>query len=297
MKIQTESFLMIFFKKLGFDSIAWSLRRLYCPVKKDHLVLEIGSGGNPYFRANVLCDAYFETIERYFEPLIYDRPTILAFAENLPFKDNVFDFVIASHVLEHSTEPERFLKELQRVAKAGYIETPDAVMERLTHYSFHRLEITEREGNLIIRKKKNYIQDEELAELFDQKAINVFPEIISKHPFHFHTRFYWGKENGGIRFRVINPEYQFDWESPKNAKDFKADAKKFGISSYIKSKALFVLRKIFSQNRRNRRINLADLMMCVGCGKSNFNFNGSEAMCQDCGKRYIIFGTNFNYGT
>ena len=92
--MKLESFLMHFFRILGFDSLAWSLRRFYCPVKKNDLVLEVGSGGNPYFRSNVLCDAYFETIERHFEPLVSDRPTVLAFTENLPFKDNVFDAVI-----------------------------------------------------------------------------------------------------------------------------------------------------------------------------------------------------------
>jgi hypothetical protein len=85
--IKIESRAMRLFRKLGFNSIAWSLRRLHCPVKKTDLVLEVGSGGNPYFCANVLCDAYFETQERFFARLVCDRPTVIASAENLPFKD------------------------------------------------------------------------------------------------------------------------------------------------------------------------------------------------------------------
>jgi len=50
---------------LGWDSVAWSLRRLHCPVGRDALVLEVGSGGNPYFRANVLSDAYEDTRQRH----------------------------------------------------------------------------------------------------------------------------------------------------------------------------------------------------------------------------------------
>ena len=82
-KIKSESKLMRFFRQIGMDSVAWSLRRLYCPVNQNDLVLEVGSGGSPYFRANVLCDAFEETGERYYAPLIKDRPTIIAFASGI----------------------------------------------------------------------------------------------------------------------------------------------------------------------------------------------------------------------
>ena len=160
-----RSNLMNFFSALGLNKISWSLRRLHCPVAKDDLVLEVGSGDSPYFRSNILCDPYFETQERHYEKLVTDRITINAFAEQLPFKDNSFDFLIASHVFEHSKEPEKFISEIQRVSKAGYIEVPDAFMERLTNYKDHKIEITERDNTLIIRKKKDYIQDQELTEL------------------------------------------------------------------------------------------------------------------------------------
>lgn len=133
--------------------IQWSLRRLTIPVESAALVLEVGSGGNPYPRSNVLIDAYEETRERFWAPLVHDRPTVLSPGENLPFKDKIFDFVIAAHVLEHTPHPEKFLAELQRVARAGFIETPDAFMERINPYKDHRLEVTLRDGALLIRKK------------------------------------------------------------------------------------------------------------------------------------------------
>jgi len=290
MKIKSESRAMKFFKKAGLDSIAWSLRRLYCPVKKVDLILEVGSGGNPYFRANVLCDAYTETQERFFTPLIYDRPIIITTVENLPFKDNTFDFVIASHVLEHSMDPQKFLEEIQRVGKAGYIEVPDAIMERLTHYSFHRLEINKRGEKLLIRKKKGFIQDEELAELFDYKAIKVFPEIISKYPFHFHVRYYWSKDEGGIKYEVINPEYEFDWDLPILNKD--AIKNKFNLKDFLKKQSLLFIRKLFSQNKRNRTINIIKLMRCNKCKKNNFEWNDkkTEICCKICGEKYAVYG-------
>ncbi|MEK7635656.1 MAG: class I SAM-dependent methyltransferase [Patescibacteria group bacterium] len=293
--MKTESFLMRFFKRNGLDSIAWSLRRIYCPVKKTDLVLEVGSGGNPYFRANILCDAYFETQERFFVPLIYDRPTIIASAENLPFKNDAFDFVIASHVLEHSTNPKKFLEEIQRVGKAGYIEVPDAFMERLTHYTFHRTEITERNGELLIRKKKNFIQDKELVELFDYKASRVFPELISRHPFHFHVRYYWRKDEGGIRFGMINPEYKFDWDFPVTNKNVVKN--KFNLNNFLKKQILLLLRILFSQNKRNKDINIIKLMMCNKCKENNsieLNKEKASVNCRICGEKYVVYGIKNN---
>lgn len=284
--IKNESSIMLLFKKLGLDSIAWSLRRIYCPVSKTDLVLEVGSGGNPYFRANVLCDAYFESSERFFAPLIYDRPTIIAPAENLPFKDGSFDFVIASHVLEHSADPEKFLSELQRVAKAGYIEVPDAFMERLTHYGFHRLEITDVDDTLVIQKKKNHIHDQEIVNLFS-KTKSIFPEWVQKHPFQFHVRYYWSKDTGGIKYKIINPEYKFDWDILVGKNDLKD---KFRLGTFLKTKTLSLIRRFFSQNKINRKINVLNLMICNKCKKSDLELKEFHAVCKNCFEKYSIYG-------
>ena len=66
--LNSESGLMRFFRGIGMESIAWALRRLHCPVAPDALVLEVGSGGNPYAGAKV-ADAYEETRERHWAPL------------------------------------------------------------------------------------------------------------------------------------------------------------------------------------------------------------------------------------
>lgn len=45
--------------------------------------------------------------------------------ETIPFDDESFDFVYATHVLEHVLEPRRFLKELRRVSRGQiFIEVP-----------------------------------------------------------------------------------------------------------------------------------------------------------------------------
>ena len=51
--------------------------------------------------------------------------------QNLPFKDKEFDYVILSHVLEHVPNIFEFTKEVERVAKAGYIELPTKLADNL----------------------------------------------------------------------------------------------------------------------------------------------------------------------
>jgi len=50
--------------------------------------------------------------------------------------------------------PEIFLSELQRVGKAGYIKTPNALFERLHPYNIHCLEIV-KTGDMLHIYKKN----------------------------------------------------------------------------------------------------------------------------------------------
>ena len=286
-KIQTESKTMQFFRAIGMDSIAWPLRRLYCPVNKNDLVLEVGSGGNPYFRANVLCDAYEETQERLFVPLVNDRPTVMAFVEQLPFQDDSFDFIIASHVLEHSAHPVKFLSEIQRVARAGYIEVPDAFMERLTHYNFHRLEITDKDGELVIRKKKNHIQDDEIVGLFHNKAMHIFPNWVARYPFDFHVRYYWEKKNGGIKYTVINPECPADWLAPQLVMNLNPPQQ--SIMARIKQQTLKIVRELFSQKARNNSINLLELLQCPLCKGDQFTLDDSDATCTKCNTSFTVF--------
>ena len=210
--LRPESAAMRWLRHAGLESLAWSLRRLHCPVPPGALVLEVGSGGNPYPRANVLLDAYEETRERHWVPLKLGRPFVFGFAERLPFRDKAFDFVIASHVLEHSSDPARFLGELQRVASAGYIEVPDAFMERVNPYRDHRLEITQRDRGLVIRKKARWRQDLDLVELYEDRVKPLLAaKLIPRHPFAFHVRHYWEEE---IRFTIVDTDIDSSWPPP-----------------------------------------------------------------------------------
>ena len=220
--------LMRIFLRLGLPSVAWSLRRLHVPIQPSALCLEVGSGGNPYFRSNVLLDAYLDTRQRHHEALIADRPTVIGKVENLPFKDKAFDFVIASHVLEHSSNPEVFLSELMRVGKAGYIEVPDALMERLNPYLDHRLELTLRKNTLKIRKKNAWCLDPQLDELYQGGAGSIIAtKTIPKFPLISCADVL---ENE-IDYEVLNPDADAAWAPQASKSSVEQKSMRYQVSS------------------------------------------------------------------
>jgi SAM-dependent methyltransferase len=258
--------------------IQWSFRRLTIPVERSALVLEVGSGGNPYPRSNVLIDAYEKTRERFWAPLVHDRPTVLSFGENLPFKDNAFDYVIAAHVLEHTPHPEKFLAELQRVARAGFIETPDAFMERINPYKDHRLEVTVRDDGLVIRKKPAWIYDADLVELYEKRAKTIITrETIPRHAAEFHMRHFWKDK---IEFTVVNPEVDASWAPP--AADSNA-AQQLGIKAKLRLSILGMIRRWFSQGGRNAKLDIVPLMRCPKCHSEQIERKSAdELVCMGC---------------
>ena len=274
---------MRLFRRLGFEGLAWSLRRLHCPVGPDALVLEVGSGGNPYARANVLLDAYETTGERHWVPLLVDRPTVLGFVERLPFRDKAFDFVIASHVLEHSYNPAGFLEELQRVAQGGYIEVPDAFMERINPYRDHRLEITVRHDRLRIRNKAAWRPDPDLVELYEDRAKRIMTRnVIPRHPFTFHVRYYWREK---IEYEIVNPETRPSLEATK---DRAGPLQEPNARGRVNAALSMLVRHLFSQRRRNSKIDLVTLLRCTECYRSALRFDKEALFCMQCGRVYPV---------
>jgi uncharacterized protein YbaR (Trm112 family)/SAM-dependent methyltransferase len=280
-----ESSAMRFLRSLGFERVAWSLRRLHCPVAKDALVLEVGSGGKPYPRADVLLDAYENSRERNWAPLIADRPTVLGFVEQLPFRDKVFDFVIASHVLEHSRDPEQFIAELQRVAKAGYIEVPDAFFERINPLLDHHLEITQRDGRLMIRKKAAPVVDHNLVELYEDRAkAYVTTELFVGHPFAFHVRYYW---QGNINYVVVNPEVDATWVAQvEDAPAFATSLLGSSLRHRVQGAVLKLIQKISGGRRRD--IDLKKLLRCPACTNEELVSKPEQVHCGKCNRTYPV---------
>jgi SAM-dependent methyltransferase len=129
------------------------------------LVLEIGSGDNPNPRSNVLVDRFVGSDNRERGgDLVVDRPFVVADAHHLPFRDGAFAYTICSHILEHMDDPAQFARELSRVSRAGYVQSPSEIAERMFHWSFHRWYVN-RVGDTLVLHPRD--PDEPFGEFFD----------------------------------------------------------------------------------------------------------------------------------
>ena len=104
------------------------------------LVLDVGGWASPFERADWVLDLLpYDTRGLYG----YDRATAVErFTERTwlqrdicdhdpwPFADNQFDFVVCAQTLEDLRDPVWVCRELQRVARAGYIECPSRAEEQ-----------------------------------------------------------------------------------------------------------------------------------------------------------------------
>ena len=139
-------------------------------IRKQHKVVEIGSGHNPTIRANVIVEKYInDNTHRCGNIKIYPHQIFInADGENMPFENKEFDYAICCQVLEHVDHPAKFISELCRVAKRGYIETPSLIGEFLFPKKAHRWVILDIDQKLVIFEKAqipgNYIKD--YGELF-----------------------------------------------------------------------------------------------------------------------------------
>src|SRR6187431_958755 len=97
-------------------------RRIVIPADAESLVLDVGSGDKPHWRADVLVDRYISAEhagQRSGRAAArVSRPLFDADAAALPFADGVFDYAICSHVLEHVPDPAAVVAELTRIARA-----------------------------------------------------------------------------------------------------------------------------------------------------------------------------------
>jgi ubiquinone/menaquinone biosynthesis C-methylase UbiE len=123
-------------------------------------ILDIGCGYSANKYATTICDV--QDLSNFYK----DKNFIKLNDKILPFKDNEFDFVITSHVLEHVDGFSFFISELERVSDKGYIELP-----------------TKLEDNLVFENKKDHLWhmefDDDKSELIISKKIQIFEPILS----------------------------------------------------------------------------------------------------------------------
>ena len=123
---------------------------------KSWKILDIGCGYTAHKNASVVCD--IQDLSH-----VYKEKNFVKLTSNiLPFRDKEFDFVIASHVIEHVKDVEVFIQELQRVSSKGYIELPtkledNLVFENKKDHLWH-MEFDDDKNKLIVSKKTQFLE-------------------------------------------------------------------------------------------------------------------------------------------
>jgi len=116
-------------------------------LPKDGIILDLGSGHHPVPHATILADFFPDDTVHRASAIIEDRPLIICSVDRVPILPKKIDFVICSHIVEHVDSPIRAGRELGRIAKAGYIETPAYGKDIIVGTgNMHKWQIVEFEG-------------------------------------------------------------------------------------------------------------------------------------------------------
>src|SRR5215467_9169764 len=153
-------------------------------------VLEIGPGHCPFKRADTFVDFAPWPIPGV-DPAKLVKCDIAT--EPLPFPDKSFNFVYCRHVLEDMWNPFHLIKEMERVGRSGYIETPSPIAELCRGvdggsppwrgYNHHRYVVWVHQGEL--RFVSKYPLIEYLPEIMG------VDRLLREGPIYWNTYFLW----------------------------------------------------------------------------------------------------------
>lgn len=169
-------------------------------VDKNSLVVDIGSGDKPFWRADVFVDKLsLGNVQRTTKTNTIKNlgKFVDSDVNKLPFKNKAFDFAFSSHLLEHVEDPGRAIGEMTRIARSGYLEVPNGVLEVMSPFNSHLWFVFEDQGKLVFYRKSK-----KLHAVLKNNSINYSKHLgqISE-PF---IRVYWNKS---IKYEIVN-EYE-----------------------------------------------------------------------------------------
>ena len=154
-------------------------------------ILDLGCGYRANKNATVISD--IQDLSNFYQ----DKKFIKIHEKKLPFKDKEFDFVIASHVIEHVEDLQFFIREIERISNKGYIELPTRLGDNLVfenkndHIWWFLYDDT---TNQLIASKRNQLIDPfitvSMAKLFEETFRESFVIELS-----------WDKK---IEYRIDN---------------------------------------------------------------------------------------------
>jgi SAM-dependent methyltransferase len=207
-------------------------RRIAVPVDDDALVLDVGSGDKPSWRADVLLDRYTgaeHSAQRSGHAAArVTRPLFDADAADMPFRDGAFDYAICSNLLEHVGDPVAVAAELTRVARAGYIEVPEAASAKIVDFPSHvwwcRMEDGAGGPTLVMTAKNAPWFDAEIHDYIERAGVrDQLDGVLNRRFEHRVIQYHWtgsvnlrteGELDPGFLAQAMRaPGHQRGWEA------------------------------------------------------------------------------------
>jgi ubiquinone/menaquinone biosynthesis C-methylase UbiE len=136
-------------------------------------ILDIGCGYSASKYATIIADK--QDLSSFYK----EKKFVQILNNKLPFKDKEFDFIIASHVIEHVQDFKFFISELERISSKGYIELPSRLGDNLIfenkkdHIWWF---IYDDLKNELVGSKKNQLMDPFMTVSTGKKFEKVFRE-------------------------------------------------------------------------------------------------------------------------
>jgi len=145
----------------------------------DWKILDIGCGYTANKFATTICDV--QDLSHFYK----DKNFVKLDSKKLPFEDNYFDFVIASHVLEHVEDYKFFINELERVSSKGYIELPTKLEDNLVFENkrdhLWQMDFDDDNSRLLISKKLQFMEPILTVSMLKQFRKNFKSSQIKKN--------------------------------------------------------------------------------------------------------------------
>jgi len=188
-------------------------------IRPGERVLDVGSGGEPFPYATHLVDLLPEPSRHRNVELDTDgKPFTIADVQDLPFADGSFDFVYCSHLLEHVDEPIQACRELMRVARRGYIETPAMMKDVLFCWAneMHKWHLVA-SGNVLCffeytNRQLEGVRSSVWRDIVMGQWANPLQDVFRANQDVFNVPFLWKGSFGVIVFRLDGPIESYNTE-------------------------------------------------------------------------------------
>ena len=145
----------------------------------DWNIVDLASSNSGWKYANVYTDINDQS-QFYNNKYNGSKKFVQCNVETTPFKDKEFDFVIASHILEHVDDPIIFCNEIMRIGKRGYIEVPTPLWDNLM------------DGPKFVKYGHKWwvTFDDADNKILINKKINIVDKFLSIKEHNFHMAFF-----------------------------------------------------------------------------------------------------------